>query len=691
MSRIIVKNLPQNGVIEEDLKKHFADIDNVTDIKLKFNDFGAFRRFAFVGFKSEEGATKAINKLNNSFIRNSKIAIEACKAIRDRRQEKTPKISPESNGDNFGDGSQRHQNKKANTSKENPFEDLHGEPEFEEFVTLQRNLGQNIKTKQIWSDDAGIPKVVSQEETAGQQSTETTQPKKRHHRSRPKKKSLKTKPKEIFEHTVKMKGFPETARRKDIIDFLKPIQLLSVRLNKKDGLCYASFKDEHDLKFALRKNNHFWTMHRIKMMRHDIKRSRLFKENVQVKCEEKKLLHQKQMETIDKAEPIEESGRLFVRNLNYNCTQDDLEQVFKEYGELTEVHIPIDKKTSMPKGCAYVEFQFPQNAKRAYDELNGTIFQGRNFHILPSEPKPEQRANINASLPVERPPRQPAQSGATSTFKKEKQQEQKQTAPRASNWNILFLGQNALADVVSEARGVDKSKLLTQQTRKEPIAVRMALGDATVVEEMRNFLISNGIELDSFDNAQAPRSKTVMIVKNLPKSTQKDELEQLFSRSGRVSRIIMPPNGLTAIVEMDEPVEAKLAFRKLAYFKFKDSLLYLEWAPINVFREKSAEEQDQEETEQLMKVQTGTKILVKNVPFEGTPEELKKIFAAHGELNFVRLPKKMDGSHRGFGFVDYLTREDALRAFRALGHSTHLYGRKLVLEWAKSDDQQQKS
>lgn len=43
-------------------------------------------------------------------------------------------------------------------------------------------------------------------------------------------------------------------------------------------------------------------------------------------------------------------------------------------------------------------------------------------------------------------------------------------------------------------------------------------------------------------------------------------------------------------------------------------------------------------------------------------------------------------SHRGFGFVDYYSEEDATQAFTALSQSTHLYGRRLVLEWANPDD-----
>lgn len=59
-----------------------------------------------------------------------------------------------------------------------------------------------------------------------------------------------------------------------------------------------------------------------------------------------------------------------------------------------------------------------------------------------------------------------------------------------------------------------------------------------------------------------------------------------------------------------------------------------------------------------------------------------------GELKAVRLPRKMVGTgpHRGFGFVDYVTKSDAKRAFEALCQSTHLYGRRLVLEWAAPEE-----
>lgn len=48
------------------------------------------------------------------------------------------------------------------------------------------------------------------------------------------------------------------------------------------------------------------------------------------------------------------------------------------------------------------------------------------------------------------------------------------------------------------------------------------------------------------------------------------------------------------------------------------------------------------------------------------------------------MPKKMDGQHRGFAFVEYETVDDAALAKEALA-SAHLYGRKLVIEYAKNE------
>ena len=56
-----------------------------------------------------------------------------------------------------------------------------------------------------------------------------------------------------------------------------------------------------------------------------------------------------------------------------------------------------------------------------------------------------------------------------------------------------------------------------------------------------------------------------MLVKNLPAKTKAEEIEQVFSPCGTLGRVLIPPSGVTAIVEFIAPTEARAAFTKLAY------------------------------------------------------------------------------------------------------------------------------
>lgn len=77
--------------------------------------------------------------------------------------------------------------------------------------------------------------------------------------------------------------------------------------------------------------------------------------------------------------------------------------------------------------------------------------------------------------------------------------------------------------------------------------------------------------------AAAARSTTVILVKNLPAGVTTSELEELFSPHGSLGRVLLPPSGLTAIIEFLEPTEAKRAFTRLAYSKV--SVAYIPATP----------------------------------------------------------------------------------------------------------------
>ena len=77
-----------------------------------------------------------------------------------------------------------------------------------------------------------------------------------------------------------------------------------------------------------------------------------------------------------------------------------------------------------------------------------------------------------------------------------------------------------------------------------------------------------------------------------------------------------------------------------------------------------------------------TKLLVRNVLFEAPRNELRELFGSFGQHKSLRQPKKFDGTSQGFTFIEYVSSDDTKTAIKTLA-STHLLGRKLVVEYAK--------
>lgn len=82
------------------------------------------------------------------------------------------------------------------------------------------------------------------------------------------------------------------------------------------------------------------------------------------------------------AEDVADSGRLFIRNLSYSTTEDELKTYFEKYGSVVECHIPVDE-SKRSRGFGYITYLFAEHAVTAMTKLDMTIFQGRLIHIIP--------------------------------------------------------------------------------------------------------------------------------------------------------------------------------------------------------------------------------------------------------------------------------------------------------------------
>jgi cold-inducible RNA-binding protein len=79
---------------------------------------------------------------------------------------------------------------------------------------------------------------------------------------------------------------------------------------------------------------------------------------------------------------------IFVGNLNYQTTQDDLFEAFSRYGAVERVNIVTDRDTGQPRGFAFVEMTERKDAEAAISQLNGAELNGRAMNVNEARPKP---------------------------------------------------------------------------------------------------------------------------------------------------------------------------------------------------------------------------------------------------------------------------------------------------------------
>ena len=82
--------------------------------------------------------------------------------------------------------------------------------------------------------------------------------------------------------------------------------------------------------------------------------------------------------------------RLYVGNLSFRTTEDQLQQMFAPYGQIDSLKIVTDRDTGQSRGFAFVEVADDSAAQRAIDELNGREYEGRNLTVNEARPREER-------------------------------------------------------------------------------------------------------------------------------------------------------------------------------------------------------------------------------------------------------------------------------------------------------------
>ena len=708
-TRIIVKNLPKN-ITEDEIKKHFSQKGIITDVKIMHKENGQSRNFCFIGFKTENSAKDAVKYFNQTYLKTMKITVEIAKLQGDPSLKKKGKFSKNK--------------KEKNENDDNKDKDK-----------------EEIETK-----ESKIKKILDL--------------------------SKKTKNADKFDEVLKNKKKEEKEKNEN---------------NEKENNNEIIENNENEDNSLVQKE-----------------KKNL--DNTEIKKEEKisMLSNEKNLDP----------KRLYLRNIPFEINEDDIRLKFEKFGQINEIHIPINYKTNQSFGYAYISYETVESTIMAINKMDGEYFMGRRLHISIAE---EKYSKPQSELKPKYNPKD------KSSYKKEKTNKLKTNYNDETNWNYLFLNQNAVIDTISKRLKISKEELLS--LNNADVAVQIAAMETTIINETKEWLKQQGINLDILKGKRQDciRSKTIIFVKNISNKTKKENLENLLERYGKLVRLLLSPSNTLAICEYVNKKHAENCIKHLSYYELDGEPLYLEFAPeglisseknkksektennfenkeiIDINEDNNNEEKKEEDEINLVEGQgkilfiknldfstnekqlkkffekkdyivkkveiakhlkdgknvssgfgfvelkdekmalkamknlqgalfgghslklsisksnnndsknkellknkrkreteyndyeyedeniSNNKLLIKNLAFEANKEELRKLFKVYGQVKNLRLPSKIDGSHRGFAFIEFMSHEEAQKAFKEL-QNTHFYGRKIVIEWAKQEN-----
>jgi RNA recognition motif-containing protein len=86
------------------------------------------------------------------------------------------------------------------------------------------------------------------------------------------------------------------------------------------------------------------------------------------------------------------SNKLFVGNLSFDTTENDLQDAFAAHGTVTETNLMMDRTTGRPRGFGFITMSTPEEAQKAIAALNGSQLGGRALTVNVAKPREERPA-----------------------------------------------------------------------------------------------------------------------------------------------------------------------------------------------------------------------------------------------------------------------------------------------------------
>ncbi|PWZ01528.1 RNA-binding domain-containing protein [Testicularia cyperi] len=630
MSRLIVRGLP-SYLTDVRLRKHFSQKGAVTDVKLMRRPDGTSRKFGFVGYRSEAEAQQALDYFNHTFIDTSRISVEFAKKLGDedlekqreeRRNKRKAADEAASSLAAAGGGDGAASSKKSKTVDDKARSEnaatkpnKKGDVTFEEFLSVM----QPKSKRKAWQNEDALPEQTLLDITAPNDALEKKAAKKARKAAEAAAAAAQTDGGSGVGLSADGAATTTAADSDDSDDEAEPdavandagltdAEYMQLRMKHRVGTDLEGVKDfeqsDDEQLPSLKHDDHD---HRSDSDSDSDSEDETPQDPQTLKRQEAQRRRaqeaaRKDQETVDQ---IMQSGRLFVRNLPFSATEQELQSFFQSFGTVTQAHIPLDKQTKSAKGIAFISFAEATAALAAYRAKDGATFQGRLMHIIPAITQDAKSAVGEGALEGDR----------KKSLKQARLELRKQDAAKDFNWSMLYMSSDAVASSIADRLGVEKSDILNPAAAgagadggSDNAAVRLALAETRIIQETKEFFQQEGINVDAFESgngdggdgsnrtprARAQRSDTTILVKNIPYGTTVEEVQKLFEEHGEVDKVLIPPSGTIAVVEMPVVAEARLAFRAIAYKRFRTGILYLEKAPVGLFAPSNPDQEGKE-------------------------------------------------------------------------------------------------
>jgi polyadenylate-binding protein len=366
------------------------------------------------------------------------------------------------------------------------------------------------------------------------------------------------------------------------------------------------------------------------------------------------------------------AGSLYVGELEPSVTEAMLFELFNGIGPVASIRVCRDAVTRRSLGYAYVNFNNPQDAERALDDLNYTVIKGKACRIMSSQRDPHLRKTGSGNVFIKN------LDGAIDN--------------KALHDTFSAFGNILSCKVATDDLGNSKGFGFVHYETDEAAADAIKHVNGMLLNDKKVYVGAHVSQKERMSKAESMKQNfTNIYVKNVDLEVTEDEFKELFEKYGNVTSCALArdADGTSkgfGFVNYESHEDAAKAVEELNDSDYKSKKLYVGRAQKKHEREEELRRSYQQAKMEKMQKYSGVNLFVKNLDDEIDDDRLREEFSAHGTITSAKVMLDEAGKSKGFGFVCFSAPEEATKAVTEMNQRM-LNAKPLYVALAQRKDQ----